>query len=453
MGFKQLKKDHRSGRQPRRKPQLASAMLRVVELDKEQGSVTVALAENAAKALKADIADEPAFPLQIRPNPKHAKRQPNMNDLLGLDGGTSNTSMEVEAGTTIMADDVQFNDGAISAGWVMLGTGPASDRNAGGTPADMVDGFVRVRRRTVEDKTKYSAEILFPELAVPTPGGKGLGEAIMGAVDHDRPGEGHAIVRLSDDSGDTLHDVFRRRRNEAGELETVEETGRRAAAAIEEKLKSGGAEGVTVEVIPARTISIGSDAQGQLHAALGSQVGDKMHTGSRKFRVAEVHPSDRRTWPTNLNVDSPVTEGQRGFMDSLAEQRGVDVPAAALSSSAAASAWLDERKTLLGFAPGQLVLRRDMQGEGGETYTIAVASALHRRSGVPLEAVPTPGCPSAPEFARNAAREAQQARAEVMAGNVPEIPRSESPAETGESGTAAPDVQEPEDDSHSPSFD
>ena len=188
-------------------------------------------------------------------------------------------------------------------------------------------------------------------------------------------------------------------------------------------------------------------------SSVTSSARSRARTGSKKFRVAEIHPSDRQAWPTNLNVESPVSEKQRAFIESLAEQRGIDVPASALTSSAAASAWLDDKRTLLGFAPGQLVLRRDLQGEEGEAYTIAVVCAQHRRSGVPLAAVPTPGCPSAPDFARNAAREAQQARTEVMAGQVPEIPRSESPPETGGREATAPDPEEPEDDGHVPGFD
>lgn len=466
MTFTALKRSRQAASNQRRKTkQCASAILRVVDVNQEERRVTVELPGNAAAHLDAP---KGPLPMEIRINPKLANRQPNMNDFLGLPGGNSETPMTVEPGSTILSENVQVEDGKVSVGWSVVGTGPRADHSAGG-PAEIIEGHLMARTRTVgeEKTTKVSSQVVWPERAWQVQSGDEVRAAVEAALKEDGPGEGFAIVRFSSPKGETLHSYFHRGRSDEGVPEAAKEVAARAADAVLAQMEEaraaaaaaqadGGGEPdeVTVEVIPARNINIGADAQKQLIRAFSERTRGRMNTGAKKFRTAEMHPSDRAVLPTNLKVDVPATASQVGFMEDLADQRGVDLPAAARSTSAAASVWIDENKLVLGFAPGQLVVRSAVQGEDGKTYEIAIASALNTRSGLGISALPTPGCPDAQEFARGAAKVASAARAEIMAGNIPaSLAKDEGAPEEEPSAEPDPAPAEEDDDYSGPGFD
>ena len=424
MGFQEAKRAAQHRRSRKRAPQLASTVLRVVETNPDELRVMVELSDNAAAALGLDNNDP--LPVEERLNPKHSKTQPNIKDLLGLPGGTSSQSMKVEPGSTILADEVRIEDGKISVGWFQLASGPRADKEAGKS-ATVLDGHILTRSWKSRETggRRFAAEVVFSEQARQVGNDAGLGEAVASALDSDGPGRGFAIVRISGANGDTLHRPFRRRRAEDGSEIAAAEIAREAVDSMGSGsetvalLREGDNPATVTEVIPARRISIGTTAQSQLETALTEKTGDRMNTGSKKFRTAEMHPSDRGQLPINRKVDKPASPKQLAFLENLAKERGISVPEEAKSSSAGASAFLDERKLILGYAPGQLVVREGVNSDDGEIYDFAIACALHRRSGVPIEAVATPGCPKAPEAARSNAEAAVAARADLMAGKLP----------------------------------
>ncbi len=431
MGFNEVKRAQQR-RAQKRGPQLASTILRVVETVPDDLRVMVVLPENAAAGLGVKRGP---WPLEERPNPKHSKSQPNRMDLLGLDGGVSSQPMRVEKGSTILADGIKFEDGRITASWYTLGSGPRADRDAGGL-ATIVEGHIRtsVRRNKETREVKYAAEVLNADRAVQVNGDDELQKAVTAAIGESGPGDGIAVVRVSGASGETVHRTFRPNYNESGRrTDNGELAGTKAVEIIggkselRELLKTGDNPETVTEVIPGRKLSIGATTQGHLETALAEKTGDRMNTGAKKFRTAEIHPMDRGVWPENQMVSESVSISQLRFLDTLAERRGIEVPEKAKSSSAAASAWIDEKILLLGLAPGQLVVREGIEGDEGEPYDIAVACALHRRSGLPIDAIPTPGCENAPEAARSSSEQAAAARAELMDGKVPAQAAAEEP--------------------------
>ncbi len=455
MGFEALKRGHQA-RRNKRPPSCASAILRVAEVDKEQETVMVELPANAAAALGVENGP---WPLELRLDPKHAKRQPTRKDLLGLPGAVSKSPMEVEPGSTIIGDNLTIEDGKASVSWFLLGSGPVADQKAGG-PADILEGYITVSRRRFDDtgEVKVSCDIVQVDRAETVSDVDGLQASVRSVLEEDGPGSGYAIVRFSSSKGETLHKHVRSRRNEDGGMMPADKVAGEATesmrAEVEEAARVEKAGTATIEVIPARSVSIGGETQSQLLSAFEDRTGKRMNTGSRKFKAAEIHPSDRMDNPRNLKVDQPASQAQLDFVERLADERGVEVPAAARSSSAAASAWIDEKKLVLGFAPGQLVVRSGIEGREGELYSIAIASALHRRSGVRMAAVPTPGCPNAPEFARGMAQEASANRADLMAGKVPEsLSRDENqPEDAGPSIEPDPEPEIEDEDFSGPGF-
>ncbi len=425
MGFTELKTARRQASRTRRPASLASAVLRVDSVDPQAGKLTVTPAAGSASALGMQIGK--AYALAIRDNPK-AARQPNLNDLLGLPGGSSSASMKVEAGTTLIGDNVQLIDDRLSASWVSLASGPQSDRNFGG-PATVLDGHILTRAITIDGATRFRSEIMHPDEAIQVEGDRpALAAALTAALNRSGPGRAAAVVRVSDrNSGENMNDFVRRRRHG----DALEETSAAVERYLEERRTPVDAlkdMEVAVEVIPASVILIGSTQQDQLKEALSSQDGrEGTLRGARKFDLAEVHP-DQRVYEPRSDSDEEPSDRQKQYIDAIAHERNRAVPAVARENRAAASAWIDQNRLLLGWAPGQIVVREGIQRDGGDPYDVAVACALSRRTGVQLPAIATPAAPKAPEYMREAASQQNSDRAALLASPLPADPAPDAAA-------------------------
>ena len=442
MGLDSIRKARDAGRRKARAPQVASALLRVETVDAEAKIITVKLPANTASQLNAN-ADQ-TVELAIRPNAKYEARQPTMDRLFGIGGGTS---MEVAPGSVIIADNVTVADGKASCSWVALGSGPKAE--AAG-PAVMSEGWLLARTRTTgqgdDRKRRVSCEMLCVDDArevSPADGRQVLAGAIQAAMEQAGPGRGEAVVRISDPNGSSVHEYVglwdRDKEAQVTPGEAAEAAGERIQSWLQE---NEGADPV-MEVIPIRKIHIGAETQGAIFEALGKAGPNpnSVNSGARKYRTAEMHPNDRLDTPRNLKVNDPPSEGQQALVQKIAEERGRRVPDGISVSSAAASAWLEENMLRQGWAQGQ-VLTRTREGDDGSEYEIAIVAALHRRSGVDISAIPTPGNEKAPEFARGQGELAQRQRESLQLSTVPP---TVTPAQEEEADQPAPELEEEHD--------
>ena len=432
MGLETMRKRQQQGRKRQRKPMAASAMLRVVEVDKTAKTITVTLPGNTAAQINSDSTGP--LELAIRPNAAFQRVQPTMLDLLGDPKRTIRTSMEVAPDSVIVADNLQMEDDKVSCSWVALGAGPAADREAGKRAgldgpkhAEIAEGWLLARQRKVDvdgtTQDRIGCEMLCIEDAQQIPAGADAdaqSQAITAALTAAGPGRGEAVVRLSDPrSGASMHEFVSLRDRDSGEKLSPEA----AAALAVERIRSYGEDEdgppPVMEVIPMRKIAIGGETQKQLFDAWRGDNKAEVNFGTRKYHTAEIYHPDRQQTPRNLKVQLPASEKQIALVESVAQRRSRAVPDTVKESSAAASAWLEQNLLRQGWAHGQ-VLTREQEGDNGELYHIAIGAALHRRGGVEINGIPTKGNPKAADFAREQGELAQSQRASLQRGVVHE---------------------------------
>ncbi len=382
---------------------LTAAILTVVEVNKEEGRLTVLPAPNTAQALGG----EPGQPVDftIRDDPKTA-RQPNLNDLLGAEGRAMQASMEVVPGSAFRAEGLQLNEDGLSARWVNLVAGPNAPE------VELLSGWVRTAHfKDKEGKTRNTLSVVNADAATAVASAEDTRQAVEAAMAAEGLGRGFAYIRASGEGG-TVHSTARQRwLAEEERRETPVEAAQRTVGEdnVQAMLNDGD---VTVEVIPARTLPIGGYSKEEINEAVAEQTASgKAVSGHKGFPVAEIHPNDRT--PDQGGGEGQPSPATVGFVNAIAGGRGRHIPPAAVATQAGATAFITQNRVMFGHAPGQVAVQT-RTGDEGNTYHVATGAALHRRSGLPLDAIPTAACPDAQERARALSSQAAKEREELL---------------------------------------
>lgn len=391
--FDELKKNR--GNRSKRPPNASSVIAEVVSVDADNDRVEVKLTEMASASLQID---EPAesYPISIRK--AVSDRQPNLNDLLGKEGGKSSAPMTVEPGSFIRMENVVLEgNGSLSTGWLTLAAGPnalAGDARE----ARLLTGMVKTSYRNVKDQDgnlvrKWDTDIMFPEKAVGVETVASLSDAVGKVLDDpDLAGMDRktAIVRFTNkETGEPVHDFVNRRMDrESQELESSDSA---VARFVEKnKLDDQSLAAISVEVIPSVRVSPGTEARKLMNCEMQKALKDNWFNPNRRYSMTEIHPDQRLRPSGGVNSRNPASERSLEAARRLAEQRDRKVEFGENPTQGQISAFIEDNNVRMGWARGDVLVRFKNHKETGEPYCFAGSCATMTRTGIQLDAVQTP---------------------------------------------------------------
>ncbi len=456
MGFKDAM------RHKRQRPQTTryfSIMAQVANISRENLQVDIAIQPELAKRLGIPDDAPKTVPLEIAGDAKYSKNRPKIEDLLGVPGGNISNGMPVEAGSVMKCDQARYEDGKIIATWVRLIAGAEANRKAEAAGSQKHPILLEGMMKTFpigEAKDRYRTDVLMPDAAQQVSSAEEAVNVIADCLTADGPGAAEAVVRMSNEQGQTLH----RRASCYLKEDKTRETPREAidrfmqehGDMLNDAFASEGDKPATVEVIPTRSIAVGSQSSRDIHERVQATTREPTLRGSAKYYLTEIHPNRRLSG--SYDDEGPPSDGLMAAMSRLAAERNRKIPEAATSDVNAARSFMDKNGKSFGYAQGTIAIRRGVNSETGEQYEFGIGLVADTYTGLPLAAIATPGAPNAPDSARNRAADLAETRDALLSGATlqADAPEDSSSDQDASYDGLAGEPEEEGHDEHAPGF-
>ena len=395
--FKDLKS--RKNNYTKRSPSVASSIAKVISTDPETESVKVSISP-----VKADILDVPhdkVYTLSIK-EARNSDRQPNIKDLLGLKGGNSTQDMKVGEGSYLLLNNIRPQGDVLETTWANLAAGPKAIENDVKEPT-VYSGMVCTRFYNQKGPDgaivgrRWTTSVLNVSESVKVDSPADLSKALISVLDTmDEPGTPLAHVRVTEnESGDPRsYFVSRSWDQEAGGHESAEAAVTRFMAA--NSLTDLEMDGVTVEVVPGRSLRVGGEIVKELTANYKDKMRLPSFRGTSKYGITEIHRNQRLVDPDTVSSRNSASEKITAFSSSLGQERDrkESPPPGADRSQGHHAAWIKENLLMFGYAKGDVLVRSRADKDSGEVYDFATVCAPATLTGIELEAIKTPHAPN-----------------------------------------------------------
>ena len=411
-------------------------MARVASVDKDNVQVMVTLPAAAARRLGLpDDAQGQPLQLEISGDERWSRTRPKIEDLALGAGGGGNISkgMLVSAGSVIKCDRARVEDGKLTVSWVRLISGAVADDNAERSGARREAALVEGHLRTYpvgKERDRWRTDILDPGSAARADSMDDIRSKLTSLLSDDSgPGAPEATVRISNSEGMTMHRraaCWLKPGEGERERETPEEAVERflndkpqgasksTGEFLEEALAPGDDPAV-VEIIPLRSVMAGPEAARDINEKVGASLSRPTLRGSDRYNVTEIHPARRLTGSYDEASGEPG-EGLASAVSRTADERGRNIPPAAMRDANAARAFLDQNAKSFGYALGTIAVREGVNRETQEKYEFGIGLVADTMTGLPLAAIATPAAPQVAEYAKERSASLNETRDALLSG-------------------------------------